>query len=277
MTKLKNYFRALLRYPSAILGILIITFLLGVSVYALVTIPYKEAVRLWRGGENVWYQNPKYAAPSWFNLFTARKEPVSFAVDTADGSMSRTVTPNDENISTVDITYSFDYTYDGFPQEMILYFSPVIKEKFPFVSISWITPDDRKIRIADMAVEHTATFRFSQDQKLQTRLRSEKVMEALFADPQSADPLKPTTLKGTYQLVISGTTFEQGSSIDVQFVFHGKLFGLAGTDHYRRDLLSAFIIWHADRAGLWFACCPGYVTPDHDHRRHRHLVWRLGG
>ncbi len=224
MTKLKNYFRALLRYPSAILGILIITFLLGVSIYALVTIPYKEAVRLWRGGENVWYQNPKYAAPSWFNLFTARKEPVSFAVDTADGTMARTVTPNDENISTVDITYSFDYAYDGFPQEMILYFSPVIKEKFPFVSISWITPDDRKIRIADMAVEHSATFRFSQDQKLQTRLRSDKVMEALFADPQSADPLKPTTLKGTYQLVISGTTFEQGSSIDAPIRFARKTF-----------------------------------------------------
>ena len=50
MNALKNSIRDLLRYPSAILGLVIIFFLMGVAVYALVTIPYSEAVRLWRGG-----------------------------------------------------------------------------------------------------------------------------------------------------------------------------------------------------------------------------------
>jgi peptide/nickel transport system permease protein len=234
MKALKNSFRELLRYPSAILGLVIIALLLGVAVYALATIPYKEAVRLWRGGEEVWYKNPKYAAPSWYNFFSSKKEPLSFAVDSADGSMTKTVTPNDQDISTVDITYSFDYTYDGFPDEMILYFNPTIVQKFPFVSVAWTTPDGRKIRIADMAVQNNSTFRFSQDQKLQARLNTEDVMRALFADPKAQNP---TPLKGTYQLVLSGTTFEQGSDVNVQFVFQGKLFGLAGTDVYRRDLL----------------------------------------
>src|SRR5450759_1743422 len=170
MTKLKGWFRALLRFPSAVMGLIIIAFLLGVSAYALITIPYSEAVRLWRGGEDVWYKNPKYAAPSWYNFFTSKKLPLSFAVETADGSMSKTVTSNDPNISTVDITYSFDYKYDGFPDEIILYFKPTIIEKFPFVSVAWITPDGRKIRIADMAVQYNSNFRFSQDVKLQTRL-----------------------------------------------------------------------------------------------------------
>jgi peptide/nickel transport system permease protein len=155
-------------------------------------------------------------------------------VDTADGSLSKIVTKNDPNISTVDMTYSFDYQYDGFPQEMILYFSPTIVKKLPFVSVAWITPDGRKIRIADMAVDYNATFRFSQDQKLQTRLRTDNVMQALFADPKAKTP---APLKGQYQVVISGTTFEAGSDIEAQFVFHGQLFGLAGTDKYRRDLL----------------------------------------
>jgi peptide/nickel transport system permease protein len=234
MTKIKGWFRSLLRFPSAIMGLAIIIFLLGVAAYALITIPYSEAVRLWRGGEDVWYKNPKYAAPAWFNFFTSKKLPLSFAVDSEDGSMTKTVTANDANISTVDITYSFDYTYDGFPDEMILYFTPTIIQKFPFVSVSWLTPDGRKIRIADMAVEYKATFRFSQDQKLQTRLNTEKVMQALFADPKAETP---TPVKGTYQLVISGTTFEKGSDIAAQFVFQGKLFGLAGTDKYRRDLM----------------------------------------
>jgi peptide/nickel transport system permease protein len=147
MTALKNSIRDLLRYPSAILGSVIIIFLLAISIYALVTIPYSEAVRLWRGGEDVWYQNPKYAAPAWFNAFSSKKEPVSFSVRTTDGSMSKITTPSsDPEISTVDITYSFDYAYDGVPQELMIYFTSQFKEKFSFVSVSWITPDGRTIR-----------------------------------------------------------------------------------------------------------------------------------
>ncbi len=235
MIVLKNSIRDFLRYPSAILGSVIILFLLGISVYALVTIPYSEAVRLWRGGEDVWYQNPKYAAPAWFNTFSSKKKPVSFVVNTTDGTMTKTITPSsDPEISTVDIIYSFDYAYDGAPQELIVYFSSQFKEKFSFVSISWITPDGRTIRIADMAADHSLTFRFSQDQKLQKRLKTENVTSALFLDPAAENP---TPIKGQYQLVINGTTFEKDATIDAEFVLHGELFGVAGTDKYRRDLL----------------------------------------
>jgi peptide/nickel transport system permease protein len=234
MNTLKNSIRDLARYPSAILGSVIILILMGIAVYALVTIPYSEAVRLWRGGEDVWYQNPKYAAPAWFNLFSSKKEPVSFAVSTTDGSMTKTITANSQDISTVDITYSFDYIYDGFPQEMILYFTSKFNKKLPFASVVWLTPDGRKIRIADSAVDHKSTFRFSQDPKLQKSLKSDNVMQALFTNPKTENS---APIKGQYQLVISGTTFENASDIDAQFVLHGSLFGLAGTDKYRRDLL----------------------------------------
>lgn len=235
MTGLKTFFRELFRYPSAVLGMSIILFLMALSVYALATIPYSEAVRLWRGGEDVWYQNPKYAAPAWFNNFSKDKKPVSFQASTIDGDMTKTVTPSsDPDISTVDIIYSFDYGYDSVPQDMIIYFTSEFDEKYSFVSISWITPDGRTIRIADMAASSKLTFRFSQDQKLQKRLKTDQVLQAIFADPESSTQ---APLNGTYQLVISGTTFEKDASIDAEFVLHGELFGLAGTDKYRRDLL----------------------------------------
>jgi peptide/nickel transport system permease protein len=234
MTKLKNSFRSLLRYPSAVVGVTIIFLLLVVAAYALITIPYSEAVRLWRGGEDVWYRNPKYAAPAWFNFFSVKKQPLSFAVNSADGGITKTVTANSEEISTEDMSYSFDYEYDGFPDEMILYFSPILQTKFPFVSVTWTTPDGRTIRITDMVVQYSTAFRFSQDQKLQDRLKSDHVMQALFTDPKG-DPNTP--IKGEYTLNITGTTFEQGSDINAEFVLQGKLFGLAGTDKYRRDLM----------------------------------------
>ncbi|MBI1793089.1 MAG: ABC transporter permease [Chloroflexi bacterium] len=237
MNALKNSFRELVRYPSAVVGLVVILFLLVISIYALATIPYNEAVRLWRGGEDVWYQNPKYAPPAWFNVFSSKKEPVSFFVSSANGSMTKTVTPGAQGSSTVDINYSFDYSYDGYPQEMILYFTTKFSEKLPFVSVSWITPDGRKIRIADMAVDRKQTYRFSQDPRLQKRLKTDNavmLIQALFVDPKAKNPLP---IKGQYQLVITGTTFEAGSDIDAEFVFHGQLYGWAGTDLYRRDLL----------------------------------------
>jgi len=219
MTGLKKFFKELTRYPSAILGLSVIVLLLGISVYALATIPYSEAVRLWRGGEDIWYQNPKYAPPSWFNEFTTKKRPVSFKVNTYDGSLSKTTTPSsDPEISTIDMSYAFDYEYDGSPQEMMIYFKSNIIEKLSFVSITWLTPDGRTIRIADMAISNKDTYRFTQDPKLQKRLKVEAVdvMNSLFEDPESPGKI----LKGEYQLVITGTSFESASTIDAEFVIN---------------------------------------------------------
>jgi peptide/nickel transport system permease protein len=44
-------------------------------------------------------------------------------------------------------------------------------------------------------------------------------------------------VKGEYQLLITGATFEPDSTVDVEFVFHGQVYGLAGTDQARRDLM----------------------------------------
>lgn len=234
MKSLKSAFRELRKYPSAIAGLTIIGVLVVVSIYTIITIPYKEAIRLWRGGEAVWYQNPKYAPPAWLNLFYRVKQPVSFAVGTADGSMTKTTEDKGSGITNIDMTYSFDYNADSPPQELILYFAAKYPSKLPFVSMTWVTPDGREIRLGDMAIDHTETFRFSQDPKLQKRLHTPDVMEALFAAPDT-DP--PQVLKGTYQLKIHGVGFEEGSDIGAEFVAQGTLFGLAGTDAYRRDLM----------------------------------------
>lgn len=236
MTGIKKFIKELSRYPSAILGMSIILFLLAVSVYALTTIPYAEAVRLWRGGEDVWYQNPKYAPPAWFNNFSTKKRPVSFSVNTTDGSLESTITPSsDPEISTVDMVHTFDYQADTAPQEMMIYFKSEISEKLSFASITWVTPDDRTIRIADFALRAKETFRFTQDTKLQKRLKVEAVdvLQALFEDPDSPGKI----LKGEYQLVIAATNFEKDANLSTEFVVHGELFGAAGTDKYRRDLL----------------------------------------
>src|SRR5215212_2875015 len=232
MNAMKKSFQNLLYYPSAILGILVVFLLVATAVYAMVKIPYNEAIRLWRGGEDVWYQNPKFAPPAWINLFSKKKYAESFSVRTTDGTIIKKVTPGAQGSSTMETSYTFDFSSDYYPQEMILYLTSKYKEKQPFISAEWLTPDGRKIRIVTTALGQKQTYRFSQDAKLKTKLKAKDVIPALFSDPKTSD-----LIRGKYQLLINGATFEPDSDINVEFVFHGQVYGLAGTDQARRDLV----------------------------------------
>jgi peptide/nickel transport system permease protein len=218
---------------------LVVFGLVFLAVYAMVKIPYNEAIRLWRGGEDVWYQNPKFAPPAWINLFSSRKYAESFAVRTSDGSMVKEVTPGAEGTSTMEASYTFDFASDFYPQDIILYLTASYQEKQPFISAEWLTPDGRKIRLTNLALAQKQTYRFSQDPKLKTKLRTDDIIPALFSDPETGD-----LIKGEYQLLITGATFEPESDINIEFVFHGQVFGLAGTDHARRDLVVP-LLWGA--------------------------------
>ena len=239
MKSLKNSLRNLFFYPSAVLGMLVVFLLVFTAVYAMIKIPYREAIRLWRGGEEVWYQNPKFAPPAWINLFSSKKYAESFAVRTSDGSMVKEVTPGAEGTSTIEASYTFDFTSDYYPQELILYLTSSYTEKQPFISAEWLTPDGRKIRLTNTALSQKQTYRVSQDQKLKTKLRTDDIIPSLFSDPETGD-----IIRGKYQLLITGATFEPDSDINIEFVFHGQVFGLAGTDHARRDLVLPFL-WGA--------------------------------
>jgi len=239
MESIRNSFKEILRYPSALIGVVIIGLLVATAIYAVIKIPYRQAIELWRGGESVWYQNPKFAPPAWFNLFSSKKFAESFSVSTAKGTLSKTVTAGAQDTGSIDIHHSFDFQYDEYPQEMLIYFNTVFAQKQPFVSIVWLTPDGRKIRIDDFGVAQRQTLRFSQDQRLLQRLKGADPMQALFQDPKTGQ-----ILKGTYEVQITGTTFEKGSDINAEFVFQGSVYGLAGTDQERRDLTIP-LLWGA--------------------------------
>jgi peptide/nickel transport system permease protein len=240
MKDIKRSFRELLRYPSAIASMVMICAAVLLSVYTIITIPYDEAVRLWRGSEDDWYQYPKQAAPAWLNQFNEKKQPVSFFLNSADlqsatnGTVTRDVETRQDGTSKVTITYTFDYQYDAFPQDLILYTNVRNATKKPLIGVTWITPDDRKVNMASYSVSQRNVYRIVQDDKLARILRAANPIEGLFADPASEDPVP---LKGTYQMVVAVSLFEPEADADVELVLHGRLYGMAGTDFKRRDLM----------------------------------------
>jgi len=240
MKQLQKSFRELLRYPSVIVSLMLIFLMVVLSIYTMITIPYDEAIRLWRGSEEDWYKYPRQASPAWMNYITAKKQPISFFLNSADeGAVDKQVQIRDDGSQKITLTYTFDYMYDDFPQDIILYTNANYVSKKPLLSVVWITPDERKLNIASYSVLPRDVYRLSQDEKLSRILRADPMI-GLFADP--ADKEQPRTLKGTYQLVITASVFEPEASLDIELVCHGTLYGLAGTDFMRRDLMIA-LMW----------------------------------
>ena len=128
-------FREITRYPSAVAGLVIIAALVGLSIYTMVTMPYSEAIRLWRGGEEIWHENPKTAQPAWVNWFTKTKLPETIILNSQDGSATKSVKAISEMLTDVTISFAFDYPYDAFPQELAHLIACLDEDRQPEVNL----------------------------------------------------------------------------------------------------------------------------------------------
>jgi peptide/nickel transport system permease protein len=239
MKRIRKAASDLLQYPSAVIGLVIIVILVIAAIVTLIALPYKEAIRLWRGGEDVWYNLPKNVPPAWTNIFRREKLPNTIILNSAEGDTTETTETTSSGNQKRILTYTFDYNYDTFPKALTLFMTGTYQEKPPFASLSWETPDGRTIRLTDLAVKGKTSYRFDQDEKLKRRLGGVPPNEGLFIDP-NGDPDKP--VKGTYKLIMDTVNFEPGSDVEGEFVMYGGVYGLAGTDHLRRDLMVA-LLW----------------------------------
>jgi peptide/nickel transport system permease protein len=254
---LKDLLSELANYPSAVFGLAIIVALICASIATVVLIPYDEAIALWRGEDNVWYQNPKKAPPEWINLFRREDLPKTLVMDSRDavpaplgssslagvsggaGVAGKSVTVVSEGMTEIVLSFPFDYPYDGFPQDLGLYLEAQYDKKKPQLSLTLLTPDGREFGLGTYSMQSTQTYYISQDKALQRKLDGESPQKALFADPAGDGSV---ALKGPYELRASGLVFEEGADLDAELVLFGQVYGLAGTDHERRDLMVA-LLW----------------------------------
>jgi peptide/nickel transport system permease protein len=238
MKRLRSTLKELTAYPSAVVGLVIVIALVGISIYTLIAVPYDEAIRLWRGGEDVWYNYPRTAAPAWTNIFRKYSLPETISVSTEDGTVVKTTEPVTDEMTEISYAFVFDYPYDGFPEEITLFIESEFEQKNPHVEVTWITPDGREIRVGSVQAESSMSYRISQDKNLQRRLDGQPPHVGLFADPENPE----VAVQGTYTMEISAMVFEEGSDVDAEFISYGRVHGLAGTDHRRRDLMVA-LLW----------------------------------
>ncbi len=265
--------RELFRYPMAVAGLLIILALIGVSIYAVIAIPYKEAIARWGPETTSKYQIPKLAMPIWVNWFRKDPLPPTIIQNSAAGSAVKVFTPRDSGAIDEAITYTFDYPYGGFPQDMLIIFKGQYTNK-PFVSLTWVTPDGREFALGNFSAVSSQRYVVSQDlpkKYLTGQIVQKKgtifsgsggpaVVQILFKIPAVTDQIVP--LNGTYTLRIDATLFEENANLDAEVILYGQVYGLAGTDDHRRDLMVA-LLWGTPIAlafGFLGALSTGFIS-----------------
>jgi len=260
LSKVKGFLSQLLLYKSALIGLIIIIFLIGLSIYTVITIPYEEATRLWRAGEQYWLDNPRNALPSWVNIFSQKRLPETIILSTEKpqvGVSKAIVSAPGERFSIIKVKFSFRYEYDDFPSEINLFLKASFNESNPHITIYWVKPGGEQITLKSLLISRETMYYISNDDRLAEEIRgyiSKKINRTieyeapvtllLFAEEDNS-VLKPDTakvMKGVYELWIEGIIFETKVDLDAKLVIYGKVYGLAGTDHLRRDL-SIALLW----------------------------------
>ena len=267
MHSLYGVFRELIRYPSASVSLVIIFILFIGSIYALVALPYSEIGSRWytdsvQGNTYV----PRFARPEWTNLFKKGNLLSTEIQSSQDGTANKTVESGSNGTGRVNITFSFDYDFEEIPEEVFVNFKTEYEEKRPFVVMTWVTPDQREIELKALSIDADKRVdivdylpnKFSQlkyfkiGSSSDENARTDKIsgLAFLFTDPES-DTLTP--IQGTYQLRVDGRLFEANADLDAELVLLGQVYGGAGTDYMRRDLLVP-LLW-----GMPFALIIGLL------------------
>ena len=256
---IKDFFKHLLIYKSAFAGLVIILALVGLSIYTVITLPYEEATKLWRAGEQHWLDNPRNALPSWINLFSSKKLPetIVLSTDKSQAGVSKAIISVEGKFNIIRIDFSFNYEYDDFPSEINLFFRSNFTTSAPKVTVSWIKPNGEEITLKVFLISKDYSYYISNDEKLARDLTStisaklNKTFEydalpstLLFAqeDESIFNPNTAKVMKGRYRLQVEAICFETGTDLFSKFVVYGKVYGWAGTDHLRRDLGIA-LLW----------------------------------
>jgi len=254
-----SVFRELMHYPSAIIGMAIILILMGGSIYAIVALPYAEIGERWYSENltgNIYV--PKLAQPAWTNLFREKdllstiifrdQEPAPLQIiETSSGQMAST-----------SISYTFEYPYAEAPKEMFLNVNASFKGKKPFVSPIWITPDGQEFEMKSFSVDASKRIDLVDLLPRDLQVAEDAVdqngkipaLSLLFQDT-SSETL--ALVPGTYQLRLKLLFFEVDTNLEAELVVLGQVYGFAGTDYMRRDLLVP-LLW-----GMPFALVLGLV------------------
>jgi len=250
--------REALRMKSGLFGFGMLLFMVAVVAAVPVIAPF-DTVRAW-GDVSVWTDNPRAAAPDWIDTFSDKKQARNILVEWDEFSIAQSNTSQVFKIAI--LRARFDFKYDTFPQELRLQMLSNWSDRKPLITVDWRRPDGQSLTIYSLSPDRLApqveTLALSSRTDVQSNVRnwalgigaddvaSVRPHVSLYAvqDAGMLNPSRAQVLKGTYTLTVQAIMFDERDTLLARFTSYGRVFGLAGTDHLRRDLLIG-LLWGA--------------------------------
>lgn len=245
-------FRKFIRSRGGMAGAAILAFLILTTLYAVFFIPL-DSFKQWNN-PGYWIEYPKAAAPAWTNI--GQKLPEHIILN-SDKAVVSSVKWN--GISTVTHTYMVDFTYDSYPTDFMISYDVKYGQIPPVLQIDIIRPDRKDFRIYSSALPSSLSQTpaqnefsgriFSTDSLIAENLRLDKSLFKYNQDESLPQIMlfsqtdQGIVLKGKYQVKVRFYLFGSSDSVKKSnLVLGGRVYGLMGTDEYRRDLAIG-ILW----------------------------------
>ena len=240
------------RSKSGLTGIAILSGLILMTVYAIAAFPLSSFTQ-WNN-PSFWIDLPKSAAPVWVN-FLGPKMPEHIILTSQDAATSITI---ENGVRVVTYSYSIDYIYDSYPNDLMMIYAASYGSTQPALEIDVLRPDGNEFEIyfaplpsAMQGKNEFAGRIFSTDKLIQDNLRGYGNIFDNAADtsrPQVmifSDTHENKVLKGTYVIRQVFYLFDESDSIvNSGLILGGKVYGILGTDDLRHDLAIG-ILWGA--------------------------------
>jgi len=263
---ISEFWQEFRKVKSGLVGLAIFGFFLALLIFEPVLAPFSETNTRWRD-ISYWDDNPQSAYPIWVNFFSAKKY--------AESALLENPEVKEEVFGTnrmVTYTFEYDYQYDIAPADLIL---KVEGSGVAMMDLTFTRPDEESVLLASTnlnmadggvnrisvdkgskseAYEFLGYFE-SRDNLRKFQRSSIKPAAILFAKAQENMLIEPEALKGKYTMQ-AALLLQRPSDIvrDVKLVIPGRVFGLLGTDAFKRDLFSGVL------AGIKWALLIGLLT-----------------
>ncbi len=266
--RVSQVWKALRTSPIGLLGLLLLTTQVLVSLYVVVTFPQEFGARFW-SNPVFWVDNPKAAPPEWVPGLRGRSSVTHWSSTLEEPSASK------ERGNTILTNYPILYELEGsgVPSFLSLTVSNVqFAEKAPLLGLTLVRPDESRISLLRHAIkapreDESGPFTRHASEPLRFQINAEEsvitfiqeflsdnhdlqldeaqikgqVLEILFGTPGKIEgEFEP--LLGEYEFLFQTASRSLEDSVgSVQIVVGGDSFGSLGTDSIGRDLAQGLL------------------------------------
>ena len=258
------------------IGAIMLFFLLMMTCYALFFVSTQS--RLQWNDPIYWSDNPKTAAPEWINVILKpfNLQLPEHKIFYQRDSVINTI--NDADFKQQNNTFSYQFNYNAFPSAFDIPYTITLGEIPPVLEVYVKRPDNLEFLIYSNSLDSANSLQNGTNNDANsienkttapTLINSNTVLGRIFSSSNdvrnslseygylfkfpisglSAEKIiysktdSNMPLKGKYEFVFSVYSFDKDTVIkNLKLIIQGKVFGLLGTDEFRRDVFFGILI-----------------------------------